>query len=133
MPLITITRKDILRGKLVDPDWYRVKIEDVGEKTSKQGDSQNFPIEGTILFNATTKSEEFKDVPLGPHNWNFNEKAIGFAVGFLEACGVEVPPDGGRFELVACAGKTLDVYVGRGEYDGKPNNKIDHKYRKPVD
>jgi len=130
MPLITITQKDILRGKLVDPDWYRCKIDDVGEKTSKAGDSQNFPVEATILFNATTKSEEFKNVPL---TWTFNEKAIGFAIGFLDSLGVEVPADGGRFELAACAGKTIDVYVSRGEYDGRPVNRVEHKYRKPID
>lgn len=130
MPIISITQKDILRGKLVDPGWYRVKIEDIGEKTSKSGDSQNFPVEATILFNSETKSEEFKGVPL---NWNFNEKAMGFAVGFLNALDVAVPPDGGRFELSAAIGKVIDVTVVRGEYEGRPVNRVEHKYRKPVD
>jgi len=130
VPIITITPKDILRGKLVDPDWYRVQIDDTSEKTSKGGDSQNYPVEGTILFNSSTKSEEFKGVPL---MWNFNEKAMGFAVGFLQAGGVEVSESGGRFELAAMCGKNVDVYVARGEWEGRPVNRVEHKYRKPVD
>jgi len=130
MPMITITKRDILRSKIVTPAWYRVHVEEVGEKTAKSGTSQNYPVEGTILFNADNGSKEFEGVPT-PGNWMFNEKAIGLAVDFLKACGAEVDLEGGRFELSDAVGKDIDVFIGNGVYEGKTQNTITHQYRLP--
>ena len=130
MPIVNITQRDLLRGRIVTPDWYRVRVDEIGEKTAKSGTSQNYPVEGTILFNATTGSKEFANVPT-PNGWLFNEQAMGFAVGFLEACGAAVPATGGRFELGDAVGKEIDVYIENGTWDGRTVNKINHKYRKP--
>jgi hypothetical protein len=130
MPVITITQRDILRGKVVEPAWYRVHIDSAGEKTAKSGQSQFYPMEGTILFNADNGSKEFAGVPT-PQGWGFSELAMGFAVGFLESCGAEVGPNGGRFELGDSEGKEVDIFIENGTYEGRTVNKINHKYRRP--
>lgn len=128
MPTISFNDRDLLRGKVITPGWYRVKIESVGEapaKASDKGPSTNYPVEGTILFNGDNGSTEFSNTPI---DWNFNSKAIGFAVGFLQAFGVEVKA-GTRFDLNAASGQQLDVFIENGEYQGRLVNRVNHKYR----
>lgn len=125
MPMIEFTDRDILRGTLVEPAWYRMRIESVGEAPAANGGSTNYPVEGTILFNGDNGDVKFKNVPV---SWNFNSKAIGFAKGFLEAFGVS-PQAGKRVDLAAAEGRTLDVFVENGEYQGRMLNKVNHKYR----
>lgn len=126
-PLITFSDRDILRGKVVVPGWYRVKIESIGEALSKDKGSTNYPVEGTVVFNGNNGDKQFAGVPL---DWNFNSKAIGFAVGFLAAFGVEVKP-GVRFDLSNSAGKEVDVFVSNGEYENRIVNRVEHRYRAP--
>lgn len=129
MPIISFSDRDLLRGKIVTPAWYRVRIESVGElpaKASEKGPSTNYPVEGTILFNGDTGDTEFAGVPV---DWNFNSKAIGFAVGFLAAFNVEVKA-GTRFDLASAAGRELDVFVENDTYQNRLVNRVNHKYRK---
>lgn len=125
MPVVQFTQRDLLRGKVVDPAWYVVTIDSIGEGPSKDGGSTNFPVEGTIVKNADNGSEDFAGVPL---DWNFNSKAIGFAVGFLGAFGVDVKA-GARFELANAVGKQVEVFVENGEWQGRMVNRVNHKYR----
>lgn len=127
MPVISFSEKDLLRGKPVPPAWYRVRVDAIGEALSKDGGSTNYPTEATILFNADTGEKEYAGTPL---DWNFNSKAIGFAVGFLAAFGVEVKA-GARFDLASAAGKELDVFVENDTYQGRLVNRVNHKYRAP--
>jgi hypothetical protein len=129
MPVIEISERDILRGKIVQPAWYRVRIDSVGQKMSAAGTSTNFPVEGTIMHEADSGAKDFSGVPT-PAGWNFNDKAIGFAIGFLEALGLEIKP-GMRVELKNAEGKEVDVFIENGEYEGRTVNRINHKYRKP--
>jgi hypothetical protein len=128
MPTVQFNDRDLLRGKVVTPAWYRVRIESVGEapaKASEKGPSTNYPVEGTILFNGDTGDKEFASVPL---DWNFNSKAIGFAVGFLQAFGVEVKANT-RFDLKSAEGRELDVFVENDVYQNRQVNRVNHKYR----
>lgn len=128
MPVITFSDRDLLRGKIITPGWYRVKILSVGEAPAKQSDkgpSTNYPVEGTILFNGDNGDNEFTGTPI---DWNFNSKAIGFAVGFLESLGVEVK-SGTRFDLRAAEGHDVDVFIENGEWQGRIVNRVNHKYR----
>ena len=127
MPTVQYGQRDLLRGKVVEPAWYRVRIEAVGEALSKDGNSTNFPVEGTILFNGDTGSTEYQGVPL---DWMFNSKAIGFSVGFLAAFGLEVKA-GQRYDLANAAGKELDVFVENDTWQGRMVNRVNHKYRAP--
>ena len=127
-PIVTFTDRDLLRGKIVTPAWYRVRIDSVGEapaKASDKGPSTNYPVEGTILFNGDTGSTEFSSVPL---DWNFNSKAIGFATGFVASFGVELKA-GQRVELKSAENKELDVYVENDTWQGRLVNRVNHKYR----
>lgn len=125
MPVVSFSDKDLLRGKVVEPAWYVMHIESVGEAPSKDGGSTNYPVEGVIVKNADNGNEEFKGVPI---DWNFNSKAIGFAVGFLQAFGVDVK-SGARFDLANAAGKQLEVFVENDTYQGRMVNRVNHKYR----
>lgn len=130
MPVVTFSNRDLLRGKIITPAWYRVKIESIGESPAKQSDkgpSTNYPVEATILFNGDTGDTEFAGCPA---DWNFNSKAIGFAVGFLAAFGVEVKADT-RFDLKSAEGREVDVYVENDTYQNRLVNRINHKYRAP--
>lgn len=130
MPVISFSDRDLLRGKIVTPAWYRVTINSVGEapaKASDKGPSTNYPVEATINFNGDTGDTEFKGVPL---DWNFNSKAIGFAVGFLQSFGVDVK-SGTRFDLKSAEGREVDVFVENDTYQGRLVNRVNHKYRTP--
>jgi hypothetical protein len=125
VPIVQFSDRDLLRGKVVEPAWYLVRIDNVGEAPSKDGGSTNYPVEGMIIKNADNGSEEFANVPL---DWNFNSKAIGFAVGFLSAFGVDVK-SGARFDLANASGKLIEVFVENGEWQGRIVNRVNHKYR----
>jgi hypothetical protein len=131
MPYVEFSKRDINRGKIITPGWYRVRIETIGEQpaAAKEGKtpSTNYPVEGTILFNGDNGSTEFASTPI---DWMFNSKAIGFAVGFLAAFGVEVV-EGKRFDLKAAEGREVDVFVENDLYQGRTVNRVNHKYRAP--
>jgi hypothetical protein len=127
MPLISFSQKDILRGKVVEPAWYRMRIDSIGEAPAANGQSTNYPVEATILFNGDNGDPTYRDYPI---DWNFNSKAIGFAVGFLAALGQDVQA-GSRFDLANCAGKEVDVFVENDTYQNRLINKVNHKYRIP--
>lgn len=124
-PIIGFTDRDIMRGKILPPAWYRVRIDSVGEAPSRDGGSTNYPVEGTVIKNADDGSTEFAGVPL---DWNFNSKAIGFAAGFLAALGVGVEA-GKRYDLANAATQEIEVFVENGEYQGRIKNQVNHKYR----
>jgi len=125
--LIEFSNDDLLRGKVVEPAWYRMKITKVEPKISSKGDSTNYIVTGRILRNADDGSVRFVDVPV---TWNFNSKAKGFMVGYFAALGIEVGP-GRPFNLAATVDEEVDVYVEPGEWEGKVRNQVNHKYRSP--
>ncbi len=132
MPIIEFTQKDILRGTILDPSWYRVKIDETGEKLSKAGDSTNYLMSGTVIRNADNGDEgnDKKHIAGVPIDWNFNSKAIGFMVGFFEALGQTVE-EGKRFDLDATVGEVIDIFIENDNYEGRTINRVNHKYRVP--
>jgi|SRR5215467_4100382 len=133
------SEKDMMRGKVIPPAWYRVRIEQITKKLSRDGNSTNFNVEGSVLFNAEDGSTEYpgadgKPVSLQnfPLEWNFNSKAMGFAQGFLEANGIHVE-QGVRYSLLDSRfiGAEIDVMVENDLYNGRTVNRINHKYRVP--
>jgi hypothetical protein len=130
MPMISFGERDLRRGEVITPGWYRVRIESVGEapaKASEKGPSTNYPVEATILFNGDTGDTQYAGFPL---EWNFNSKAIGFAVGFLQSFGVDVKA-GTRFDLNSASGREVDVFVENDTYQNRVVNRVNHKYRAP--
>jgi len=128
MPAIDFATEDIQRGKLIRPAWYRVHIDEVTEALSKNGDSTNYLVKGTIVRNADTPSDtEFDGFPT-PY-WNFNSKAKGFMIGFFAENGIEVEA-GKRYDIAAFVGKEIEVMIENELYEGRMINRINHKYRK---
>ena len=130
MPVVTFNERDLRKGTVVEPAWYRCRIESVGEapaKVSDKGPSTNYPVEATILFNGDSGDVKFAGTPL---DFNFNSKAIGFAIGFLQAFGVEVKA-GTRFDLNSAAGREVDIFVENDTWQGRLVNRVNHKYRAP--
>jgi len=123
--MIEFTKKDILRGTLVEPAWYRMKIEGLEKKISAKGDSTNYNYECSIIKNADNGDTKFQEVPL---TINFNSKAIGFMKDFFTSLGGEVVP-GSRFDEAAAVGKEIEAYIINEEYEGRQVNKCKHQYR----
>jgi hypothetical protein len=126
MPIITVTDKDILRGKVVTPGWYRVKVDAVGEALASSGKTTNYPVEGTIVKNSDDGSTDFAGVPTPP-TWMFNSGYISKAEGFIVSLGGQW--NAGRIDLGAAAGKEIDVFIENELYQGSMVNRINHKYR----
>lgn len=139
MPIVQYSRKDLLRDKIVNPAWYLVLIETIGEWTdSRDGKSQNMIVEGVIVKNAETGATDFADVPIGGMgSWNFNTKAMGFSKGLVNAVANqlglnpdEITPET-RIEFKHLEGKYVEVFIENDTYEGRIKNKVQHKYREP--
>jgi len=127
MPVVSFSSRDINRGKIITPAWYRVRVDAVTEAPSKDGNSVNYNVDATIICDAQTGSTENADIPT-PY-WNFNSKAMGFMIPFMQALGVDVEP-GVRFELNNAVGQELEVFIENDLYEGRTVNRMNHKYRK---
>jgi len=127
---ISFNDRDLLRDKIITTAWYRVRIDEVGESPAKdqsKGPSTNYPVSATVLFNGDTGDTEFAGCPIV---WNFNSKAIGFAVGFLQSLGVDVKV-GTRYDLRSAETMQVDVFIENDIYNGRTVNRVNHKYRTP--
>ena len=119
---LTLTRETILRGKIVDPGWYRCVVKDVNEDLTKSGDSTNYLVDLTII-----SPKKFEGVPL---RRLYNEKAMGFAIDYFKAFGVKNLD--GSVERVnitpemfnATVGREVDVMVVTGSYNNAPKNEV---------
>lgn len=125
MPKIRFSESDLSRNRIVEPAWYLMTINSIGEAPSKDGGSTNYPVDATIIRNADNGSEDFKGVTL---IWNFNSKAIGFAQGFLACFGVDAKLNT-DYELSSAEGKQIEVFVENDTWQGRIVNRVNHKYR----
>lgn len=126
MPVVNISPSDLLRNKVVEPAWYRMQINEVEEKLSKDQQSTNYVMEAVIIRNADTGDEKFAGVPIV---WNFNSKAIGFVVNFLKVLLGEENVQAGRVDLAAAKGMEIEVMVENDTWDGRIINRVNHNYR----
>lgn len=126
MPIVKYSADDLKRGVVVSPGWYLMEILGVGEAPSKDGGSTNYPVEGRVIKNAESESEEYAGVPI---TWNFNSKAMGFSRGFLQALGVDIEADK-AYELANAKGSQIEVFVENDTYQNRLVNRVNHNYRK---
>lgn len=124
----SFSSRDLLRGTVVPPSWYRVRIESITPGLSKDGQSTNYTVEGTIIYESERKNAAEEKISGVPITWNFNSKALGFAVGFLKMLGFE-PKPGERVDYTAAVGKDVDVFVDNKVYEGRILNNVPHQYR----
>jgi len=130
--IFQLSKKDIMGGKVYDPAWYRVRVDDLAIAPSKnlEKPSTNFTYSGTIMFDADSGDTKFAEHPL---TWLFNSGAMGFTKGFLIALGVPeetITPET-RFDFKSAIGKQIDIYVENDTYQGRLVNRVNHKYRAP--
>src|SRR5579859_3588131 len=130
MALVEFTEKDILRNTIVEPDWYRVRIDAVHQSIAKSGTSQNIRLEGVIICNASNGEKKYEGVPT-PYLWMFNTAMIGQMIPLLSALGEEVK-QGYRFDPDGLPGKEVEVFIGQGTFNNNIQNQMSNQYRKAI-
>lgn len=125
---VPLSNRDFLAGKIVEPAYYDVVIEEVEESLSKAGDSTNFVLKGSIEKNADTGSVDFAGVPIP--RWAFNTKAQGFVIPLFESIGQPLKV-GDIPNYHALKGVRARLWIGNDEYEGRPVNSLGKvpKYR----
>jgi hypothetical protein len=115
-----VSPQDVSRGKLIQkPGWYQAEIVKYAEEENKKKDGTNAVFDFRVISDDPTANN------IEIRVW-FSEKAPGVAVPFMKALGAEERPDGTmsvEFSQ-ALVGRRVQVYIKRGEYDGKPKNEI---------
>lgn len=128
MPTVSFSQSDVLRGTTVEPAWYELLIQSVGDwKPSKDQKSNNLEMEATVIRNADNGDTRFKDVPI-TLRFNDQQSARGFIAAFLRGLGVEITAD--TFELANAKGKLITCMVKNDTYEGRLVNKVEG-YRDP--
>lgn len=110
---------DINRTRLVEPElWYVTRIEKVYDELTKAGDSVNTKVDLRIMEGT------YKDMVI---TRTFNEKAPGFTIPFIKACGQDVAPDV-DYDLKATEGMIIKSFIKHREWSGaKYNDAVDFK------
>lgn len=120
--MFNIAEKDILRSKEITPGFYPVLIKDAYEDVAKTDGSKVIKFEGVI------QGGEFDGVPL---DWQFSEKAPGFAIPFFKALGAPIGVAGAELEKGGTVneknaiGKIIKVGVKNELYQGRKINRAD--------
>lgn len=120
--MFNIAERDILRSKEITPGFYLTKIENAYEDVAGTDGSKVIKFEGIIV------EGEFAGVPL---NWQFSEKAPGFAIPFFRALGAPIGVAGSELEKGGsmneknAIGKTIKVGVKNEMYQGRKVNRAD--------
>jgi len=116
MPKVTITPQDVLRSKVIKPDWYPVEIKDLKDEPSSTDGSMNTVVSFEVA------DGDYAGVPLVRF---FNEKAPGFWIEYFRACGAEVTEAGGSYDPFATKGMKIQVHVSNEMYKGQMRNSVD--------
>ena len=127
--LIEVNEDDLKSGRVVVPGWYRVLIEEVEDRQSKDNQSTNSWLKGKILYNADNGSKEFADVPT-PYLWMLNSKGKFAFEGLFRSLGHEWKL-GARFQTSALVGVQVEVFIENELFSGVMQNKMTNKYRVP--
>lgn len=119
--MINITTSDIKRSLQVTQGWYLVRVDNHSTEAAATDGSRR------DIFNLVIVSPgEFDEVPL---TFSISEKAPGFAIPFLKACGAPIGVAGGPLEKGGsvdpkkCVGVTIECYVKNELYQGRMLNK----------
>lgn len=117
MTMINIGAEDVLRSKIMKPEWYEAVVKECRVEENKAKDANNYVTEFLIA------QEPYKGVPITV--W-FSEKAPGFMIPFIIALGGKIDEKGGQFDPSKFANKPIRVHVVNDNYMGRLTNKIDN-------
>jgi hypothetical protein len=128
MAVWRFSQSSALRGKIVDPSWYVLLIQEHRDWTpTKAGDSNNCYFDCIIECDADTGDTKYAGVPI-ELMFNDKPKAEGFREAFMKALGAEVVFDK-DYNMNAAVGKRIEAFVENSEWNGRISNKCNHKYR----
>jgi hypothetical protein len=112
--MLTIGDKDIKRSTIIPAGtWVRAKLTDFEQAAASTDGSALYKYEATIL------KGEYEGVPV---NFNFSEKAPGFAIPFLKALGAEIKA--GAFDMAKPKGMDIDLFIKNKMYEGRMRNEV---------
>jgi hypothetical protein len=121
MAKLTISASDMKRSTVLDQGWYLVEVTSVNEEPNAKGDSTNIIVDLVGLPSSDPDKNKASGVPLRRY---FTEKAPGFAVNFIKACGGSVSDEGGTFDLSSAVGRKLQAFVKPRPYEGRMTNDV---------
>jgi len=131
--LVEWTDEDLKRGQILDPGFYRLRVEGMTEKLAKSQKSTNVLMRFIVIKNADTgEDEECAGVPV---TFNFNSlmgsNTKNFAAAIAENEG-EIPVSGGRFQLNdVLVGREVEAFIGhRTQENGQVQNDVTAMFRK---
>ena len=125
---LTLTNRDFLIGKVVEPAFYDVVINEVEESLSKAGDSTNWELKAEVLQNADTGDKTNAGVPVP--RWAFNSKAGGFVIPLYASIGQELKP-GDTLDLKQLKGQKVRLFIGNDEYPPGSGTQVNSLGRNP--
>jgi hypothetical protein len=121
MAKLTINPQDMKRNTVLDQGWYPVEVTAVNEEPNSKGDAQNIIVDLVGLSSSDSDKNKAAGVPLRRY---FTEKAPGFAVNFIRACGGVVGEEGGTFDIASSVGRKLEAFVKPRPYEGRMTNDV---------
>jgi hypothetical protein len=121
---LTITKEDLLKSKILEPGWYKVKITNATSKPASTDGSIVYTLEMVV-----TSGPKQKDgaMPAGLKLFRtYSEKAPGFAVKLFQALGAKIDPEkGAEVDFASTVGRELGAYVKNDLYKGVMKNVVE--------
>lgn len=125
---ISFSKSDLLRTTVVDPAWYEIEVQTVGEwELASKGNSNNLEMDSIVIRNADSGDTKFAGVPV-TLRFNDQPSARPFIEGFLRSIGVNVKAE--TYDLKNSVGRKLTVFVKNGTWQGRLKNEVE-AYRDP--
>ena len=118
---LTITPQDMKRSTVLNQGWYPVEVVAVTEEPNAKGDSTNIIVDLVGIASNDPEKNLGAGVPLRRY---FTEKAPGFAVNFIKACGGNISDEGGTFDIASSVGRKLEAFVKPRPYEGRLTNDV---------
>lgn len=117
MPLVAITPEDVLKAKIVKPDWYEAVILKCETVLNKNKDADNYVTDFKLV------GGEFDGVVITVY---FSEKAVAFMIPLFEAIAKKkIDPKGAELDTDKLKDKRVQVHVINGTFNNRVQNNID--------
>jgi len=113
----------MLRSKVLDPGWYKARVTKVWQETAKSdGESTNTWVEFVVIGGPAQKDGSSpNDVPA---RRCFSEKAPGFIIPYLTACGAAIKQEGGEYDIEKSVGQEMSLYIKNRMWENNLQNDV---------
>lgn len=113
MPKLSLSKRDVAAGTILEPGLYDAKITAVSMQPAKDKQSNNYVVEFEIGD---------QGVPLKKY---FSEKYLAAIVPLLKAAGAQVDEDGVEIDTDELVDVEIKVSIINSVYNGKQQNDIE--------